>query len=133
MVVDLNGWFSGSSSGGGALFTGISPTRMVDTRNSDTPIAAGGQLSVSMAGVGPIPADATAVVANVTVTNTTAASYLTAYPDGASRPIASDLNWLAGRTVPNLVVIKLGAGGRADFYNAAGRTDLVIDVVGWYR
>jgi hypothetical protein len=73
------------------------------------------------------------VVANVTVTTTTAASYLTAWPDLQSRPTASDLNWVAGQTIPNLVVVTLGADGKADFYNAVGATDLIIDVVGWYR
>jgi hypothetical protein len=80
-----------------------------------------------------VPADAKAVVANLTVTDTTAPSYLTAYPDGVTRPTASDVNWIAGETVPNLTIVKLGAGGAIDLYNAAGHTDAIIDVVGWYR
>lgn len=135
VVADLNGSFTGGSGGSsGALFTATSPARMVDTRNGGSRIAGGHDLTVPLAGVGPVPSDATAIVANVTVTDTTAASYLTAYPDGVTqRPTASDLNWVAGDTRPNLVVVKLGADGKADFYNAAGATDLVIDVVGWYR
>jgi hypothetical protein len=134
VIADLNGAFTGGSgSANGALFTGTSPARVLDTRNGGAPIPAGQYLSVPLAGVGPVPSDATAVVANVTVTDTTATSYLTAWPDLQSRPTASDLNWVAGQTVPNLVVVKLGADGTADFYNAAGATDLVIDVVGWYR
>jgi hypothetical protein len=39
---------------------------------------------------------------------------------------------MAGQTVPNLVVVKLGANGMVDVYNLAGSTDVVIDVVGWY-
>jgi len=67
------------------------------------------------------------------VTGTTGASYLTAWPDGANRPTASDLNWVAHQTVPNLVVVKLGANGKLDLYNAAGATDVILDVVGYYR
>jgi len=73
-----------------------------------------------------------AVVLNVTVTNATAGSYLTLWPDGAARPLASDLNFVAGQTVPNLVVVKLGANGKVDIFNFAGTTDVVVDVVGWY-
>jgi hypothetical protein len=134
VIADLNGWYTGgSSTGNGALFTGTSPSRVLDTRNGGAPIPGGQHLSVALAGVGPVPSDAIAVVANVTATNTTAASYLTAWPSLQSQPTASDLNWVARQTVPNLVVVTLGTDGKADFYNAAGATDLVIDVVGWYR
>ena len=61
-----------------------------------------------------VPPTARAVVANVTATDTTAPSYLTAWPDQAPQPLASDLNWTAGQTVPNLMVVELGANGKLD-------------------
>jgi hypothetical protein len=73
-----------------------------------------------------------AVIANVTVTNPTAPSFLTVWPDGSTKPLASDLNYVAGLTVPNLVVVKVGASGAIDLFNASGTTDVVVDVVGWY-
>jgi hypothetical protein len=76
------------------------------------------------------PVPPTAVVLNVTVTNPKVASYLTASPAGAVQPLASDLNYVAGQTVPNLVVMKLGANGAIDLSNATGSTDVVVDVVG---
>jgi hypothetical protein len=88
---------------------------------------------VTVAGANGIPSGATAVVANVTVTDTTGSSYLTAWPDLATRPTASDLNWVSGQTVPNLVVVALGANGKLDIFNAAGSTDVILDVVGYYR
>jgi len=30
------------------------------------------------------------------------------------------------------VVVKLGPNGKIDLYNAAGSTNVIIDVVGWY-
>jgi hypothetical protein len=66
------------------------------------------------------------------VTGPTAQSFLTVWPDGASQPLASDLNYAAGQTVPNLVVVKVGTTGAVDFYNGVGSTDVVVDVVGWY-
>ncbi len=74
----------------------------------------------------------TAVVLNITVTDTTTASFLTLWPDGTAQPLASDLNWVAGDTLPNLIVVKLGANGSIDFYNGFGMTDVIVDVVGWY-
>jgi hypothetical protein len=44
----------------------------------------------------------------------------------------SDLNWVAGQTVPNLVVVKLSALGKIDITNAFGTTNVIVDVVGYY-
>ena len=52
---------------------------------------------------------ATAVVVNVTVTDTTTSGYLFPASAGESpESSASDLNWTKGRTIANLVVVKLG-------------------------
>jgi hypothetical protein len=80
-----------------------------------------------------VPATARAVVLNITVTDTSAASYLTAWPDQSPRPLASDLNWQAGQTVPSLAVVELSTDGKLDLYNAAGSADVVVDVAGWYQ
>jgi hypothetical protein len=69
----------------------------------------------------------------VTVTNPTAASFLTAYPDGSTRPATSNLNVTAGQTTPNLVTVPVGADGRVDFYNHTGSVDVIADVEGYYR
>jgi hypothetical protein len=78
------------------------------------------------------PNPPTAVVANITVTNTNAPSFLTAWPDTAAQPLASDQNWTYGMTVPNLAVVQVGPTGKIDLYNAGGCTDVIVDVVGWY-
>jgi hypothetical protein len=72
------------------------------------------------------------VSANFTVTNTGCGTFLTVYPAGASRPLASDLNLVTYETRPNLVIAKLGAGGAVSAYNALCTIDLVIDMAGWY-
>jgi hypothetical protein len=73
----------------------------------------------------------TAIVANFTAVGAAAPSYLTVWPDGTPQPLASDLNFTTGQTIPNLVVTKLGPTG-FDVYNAAGYADLVIDLDGYY-
>jgi hypothetical protein len=110
------------------------PSRIFDSRapgigpigpNQSAPLTLYDQNNNPVSGV-------SAIVINVTVTNPTAPSYLTLWPDGTTRPLASDLNFVAGQTVPNLVVVKLGAPATFDVYNAAGSTDVVIDLVGYY-
>ena len=119
----------------------LTPARVLDTRDGtggySAPLGAGQTIVATVAGTGGVPAmNATvppsAVVLNVTATDTTGASYLTVWPDGAARPNASDLNWIAGLTVPNLVVVKLGSDGKIQLYNPVGSTNVIIDVVGWY-
>ena len=134
VVADVGGWFTDGSDLGatGADFGAMTPTRLMDTRNGHGPIGAGGTMALPIAGQNGVPANATAVVLNVTVTGPTAASVMTVWPAGTTRPLASDLNYRAGQTVPNLVVVKVGTGGAVDFYNGVGSTDVVVDIVGWY-
>jgi len=136
VLVDLDGWYNGPNGDDGTRFTGTVPFRILDTRPATQvgpygqPLGPNSTLSVPV--TGGVPAGATAVVLNVTVTDTTAASYLTVWPGGATRPTASDLNWVSGLTVPNLTVVGLGPGGQVNAYNFAGSVDLVIDVVGYF-
>jgi len=131
------GWFTdGTTAATGSLFVGLTPARVLDTRGGQS-IGPNTTRILQIAGQGGVPAltatvPPTAVVLNVTATNPTAASYLTAWPAGAVQPTASDLNYVAGLTVPNMVVVKLGANGAIDLYNAFGTVDVVVDVVGWY-
>jgi hypothetical protein len=92
---------------------------------------------VTVAGNGGVPTTASAtppkaVVLNVTVANPNAASDLVAWPAGASQPLASDLNFVSGQTVSNLVVVELSPAGQIDIFNAFGSTNVIVDVVGWY-
>jgi hypothetical protein len=57
---------------------------------------------------------------------------LTAWPAGAACPFAATLNHGSGITEPSLVVVKVGVGGRVSLYNAAGSSQIVVDVAGWY-
>jgi hypothetical protein len=133
LVVDVNGYFADSTSTvTGTSYTALTPARILDTRTI-SPVSAGGTLAVQVAGQGGVPATGVqGVILNVTVTNTTVGSFLTVWPDGTNRPLASDLNWIRGQTVPNLVIVKLGSNGKIDVYNLGGSTDVVIDVVGWF-
>jgi hypothetical protein len=75
---------------------------------------------------------AAALVMNTTATHPTAASFLTVYPNGTTRPNASNLNFVAGLTVANLVSAKIGTGGAVSVYNQVGSVEAIADVAGWY-
>jgi hypothetical protein len=141
VVVDLQGYFRPST---GALFVPVSPARACDTRagqpanqcnaqgTSAGTIGAGQARVVNLVNDFGVPAGATAVAVNVTATTTSAASYLTLWPDGAAMPFAASLNWAAGQTISNRVVATLGPAGTIDVFNAYGSTDVVIDVGGYF-
>ncbi|MFF2146775.1 hypothetical protein ACFVWU_29590, partial [Kitasatospora sp. NPDC058190] len=137
LVVDITGYFVRSSAAG---YTPLSPSRLVDTRYGtgapQSPVGAGQSLPVQIAGAagGQLPASGiTAVALNVTVTNPGTAGHLTVYPGGQQAPNASNLNFTAGQTVANSVVVPVGSDGTVQVLNAAGSSsDVIVDVVGYY-
>jgi glucose/arabinose dehydrogenase len=127
VVVDVVGWWGAGASG--ARFTAVTPTRLVDTR-SGGPVA---DLPLDLlTTTPPVPAtDVSAVVLNVTVTQPSRESFLTAWPAGFSRPPTSNSVYLGGQTVAANVMAKVGADGKISLGLAAGSAHLVVDVVGW--
>ena len=117
-----------------SVFTPLTPTRLFDTRHGPGPVgklAAGATLDVVVAGEQGVPADAEAVVVNLTATEATDDGFVTAFPTGYPRPLASNLNLRSGQTAPNLVVVPLGGGGAVSFYTQSG-THLLGDVLGYF-
>lgn len=145
LIADVAGWYSdGIATTTGTTFTGVTPARILDTRTGtggfSAPVGPGQTIAVTVSGWGGVPLMTStsplppiAVVLNVTAVNATTTTYLTVFPDGASQPVASDLNVMPGPAVPNLVVVRLGSNGVLDFFNAAGTTDVIADVVGYYN
>jgi uncharacterized protein (DUF1501 family) len=135
LVVDLSGWFVSAPSTAAAGYRSVTPRRIADTREGIAFVRGAGPNEVAVlpvAGVGDVPADATAVVLNVTVTQPSDAGYLTVWPTGAAMPATSSVNWRRGETVPNLVVVSVGSGGSVSMFNSAGSTHLVADVFGYF-
>jgi hypothetical protein len=137
VVADVVGWFD-RGGGLGDGFTPVTPARLLDTRDGTGGIGgrfgSGTMRTLPVAGQGGVPADATAAVLNVTAVDPSGPGYVTVWPAGQPMPLASSLNTDSGRTRPNLVVAKLGAGAAVSLfdYDAVGGTDLVVDVVGYF-
>jgi hypothetical protein len=129
VVADLEGFYAQ----GGYGYQPGTPTRVLDTRNGTGvkgPVAAEWVLRLNLSGK--VPAGAAAAVINLTVTEPQKSGHLTAYPDGAPRPNASNLNFSAGETVPNLVIVPL-TNDVADIANASpGTVQMVADLEGYF-
>ncbi|MGP0031676.1 MAG: Ig domain-containing protein [Acidimicrobiales bacterium] len=129
-------------------YSPLTPVRICDTRagnpsdlsgdaaqcngvaNAGETLSAGGTKTISVAGEFGVPADATAVVLNVTVVNPQTQGHLTVFPAGSSPPLASNINYGAGQTVPNLVEVGTGTNGDVSF-NTLSQTDLAVDLEGY--
>jgi len=122
----------------GAGFSATTPKRVLDTRPGTTtggpvgPLGPGETRTVQITGVDGIPADATAVAINLTATQTTAQSHLTAGPTGTALPTVSNLNWPAGDTIANQAIVPLGPDGAIQIRNNTGTVQVIADVAGWF-
>ena len=136
LVVDIAGYFVDRS----VVVPLDEPARLLDTRaggNTFDGAFSGtglrpstGTIQLSVSGRADIPADASAVVLNVTVDQAQGDGFITVYPTGVNRPNASNLNYRVGQTVPNAVITRLGSGGSVCLYSL-GATHLVVDVAGY--
>lgn len=117
------------------LFHRLTPQRLVDTREgrnaTTSPITAGCVLALRPAALADLPTEARAVSLNLTVTNPTVAGYATVYPCDRGLPLASTINYRAGQTVANQVVVPLDGNGEVCVYSLQ-RADVVIDLLGWF-
>jgi hypothetical protein len=123
-----------------AAFYPVTPCRLVDTRNPAGPLggpslAAGTVRSFTLSGVCGLPAGSRAISVNVTAVAPTDGGYLTLYAGGTSLPLASTVNYKAGKTRANDAVVTVGAAGDVIVWcgQGTGTADLVLDVNGYFR
>ena len=133
VVVDLLGYWAPFSSG---RMQAMSPVRVLDTRIGlgapDAPLAKEATTVLQFPGPSAVPVGkATAVVLTVTVTEPASDGWLVVYPGDAGLPLASNVNYTAGATVPNLVIVPLDDLGRVKIYSSGGPVEVIVDVVGW--
>lgn len=115
----------------------IGPARLLDTRLRSSTVdgagasvgrqAAGATLELQVAGRAGIPADAEAVMANVSVVAPATRGFVTIHRCDRSRPIAAHLNHRATLVTGNAGLVPLDRDGRACIFTSA-ETDLTLDV-----
>lgn len=118
----------------GTTYNALTSYRLLDTRVAPaTPLAAGVAKVITVGGVDGVPADATAVTVNLTVTGATVGGYVLAWPDGGAKPTkGSNVNFNAGQTVANLATVPVTDGKIDVEFIGAGSTQLVVDLEGYF-
>ncbi len=129
VIVDVLGYTQAGSS-----HVGVTPTRVIDTREDEGgPLESDTVYTLEM-GADVVPAEATAVVLNVTAIAPSERGNLRVYPGEGEPPNASSVNYIPGRDVANLVVVDLPEDGLISLYSdqaGAGTADVAIDLVGY--
>jgi hypothetical protein len=129
LIVDTVGTFEAV---GGLSFQAVAPVRLVDTRNANSPWVGRtmrqSPLELNLAGLSGLPADAHAVALNVAVTGAVDDGFVTIYPCADGVPPTSNVNYRAGQTIANSVLVGLGNGKLC--LNSTGRTHVIIDLTG---
>jgi hypothetical protein len=109
----------------------VDPTRVIDTRDTHQRLAAGDTLTVDLSVLAPtqVSVDAAAVAVNVTAADPATAGFLTVWPCGADRPLASSVNFLAGQARGAQATTLLGPGRTLCVFSSAA-SDVVVDLQG---
>lgn len=123
-----------SVSSPGGSFQTLTPVRIADTRSGQggVPKGATSALVVSTAGhVGVPTTGVSAVAVNITVTGSSAAGFVTAYPTGSLRPDTSNVNYIRGQSVAQMMVVSVNGAGQFTL-DASSRTQLIVDIEGYF-
>ncbi len=143
-------WRKISGAGSAGAFHALTPGRVYDSRQllpSSGALASGSGRTVSVADrrnaalttgavveANFVPAGATAVAANVTITNTVSSGYLVCNPGGITTVGASTINWSSSNlNLANGVILTLDAARQLTVVaGGGGSTDFIIDITGYY-
>ena len=133
-IVDVFGYFDPV---GGDRLHPLEPSRVLDTRSgvgADAGrVSRSQRVDLQVTGQGGVPSSGvSAVVLNVTVDQPASDGFLSVGPGGEAIPGTSNLNFVAGLTVPNLVVCKVGDGGKVSFSAECDAVHLIADVFGYF-
>jgi hypothetical protein len=92
----------------------------------------GGTVTLSTLGMGGVPAESvSALVLTVALVEAEADTYVSVYPSGARRPLASNVNVRSGSATSNLVIAAVGRDGAVALTNNNGLAAIVVDLVGY--
>ncbi len=136
LIVDVQGYFTAGPVTAPGGFVAVSQSRLADTRSgSGVPqakVGTGGTVTVQAGGNAGVPADASAVYANITVLNQSAIGYLRSYAADQPAPTTGALDFDDSTTAQS-VAIPLSADGRFTvLVGAGGPVDLAIDIQGYF-
>ncbi|MEV4533117.1 right-handed parallel beta-helix repeat-containing protein [Asanoa sp. NPDC049518] len=131
VLADLVGYYANTPNG----LTAATPARVLDTRSAigvpgTSPVGPQGRVVVDVSSR--VPAGTTAVVLNLTVTQSTQSGHITLFPNGSAVPTASNLNFVAGQTVNNMAIAPVVEGKIAFAHGGSGTVHVIADLAGWF-
>lgn len=132
LIIDVSGFIVDGSG-----ITTQTSQRLVDTRYGlggvPAHVTPGSTKTVQVTGNAGVPAGATSILANVTVTNVTGVGHLRAWAAGQAMPSTSVINYAPGQDKANAQIIALSPDGKLSFESFTGgaAVDVIIDVVGY--
>lgn len=135
LIADTAGYVRAGTAVAPGAASPVTPARILDTRRRAAVPGHGG-FSLQVTGHDNIPdADQVAgVFLNITVTRPAGRGYVSVFPDGLPTPTSSNLNFVAGQTIPNLVFVPVNRAGRIRLYNGSpGSVHLLADTAGYVR
>jgi hypothetical protein len=133
LIADLSGYYV--ENGSGASYTGLTPHRLLDTRDTSSPLQAGEVRTLAVrGGTTGVPDAATAVALNVTATQGTSGTDIRVYPTRAGQgpPTVSNLNPPARSTVAAAAIVAVGDDGTVSLRSSAGTIHVIVDIAGYY-
>jgi hypothetical protein len=133
LIADVFGYYNDDEGTDAGRVIPLFPGRAFDTRGGP-PLGPGMTLTLNFENfnAGIRNSQASGYVMNTTITEPSGQGFLTVYPYGTTRPLVSNLNFDPGQTVPNLVMVQVGAATcRVGFFNnPTGTTHLLSDLFG---
>ena len=138
LIFDVTGYFLADDSG--ATFTPLTPVRVLDTRNGTGLAGAfvnGRPRMLSIADTPGIPATATAITGNLTVTRQSARGFIAVTRTPTVTPETSTLNFPVGDNRANGLFAPLDDAGRLSIVyksgSAGATTHVILDVTGYFE
>ncbi|MCU1591182.1 MAG: putative extracellular nuclease [Frankiales bacterium] len=108
------------------------PTRVLDSRNGTGTTTGLKTGAVTLDLSSQVPAGATGVILNVTITAPDHAGHVVVYPSGAPLPPTSNVNFTTGQTQANEVFARLSSDRKVTLDVHGANTHLVGDLVGYF-
>ncbi len=112
----------------------ITPRRVIDTRRDPAPATAEQVVRFSIGDAGLTPSEVGGdgrggIFANVTIAEPAGDGHATVYPCDSGRPATSNVNYVTGRTVANMVTVRPDATGAVCVYTLTA-AEVIVDVLG---
>ncbi|WP_282202445.1 PKD domain-containing protein [Kitasatospora fiedleri] len=125
VIADLQGYYGAADN----PLVPVRPVRALDTRTAGKPVSPASETLVDVRKYG-VPADATAVLVNLTGLNSRYEDWLAAGDPATTEWTTSNLNLVPGAIVSNLALVPV-RDGLIEVANHVGSTDAIVDIQGY--